>query len=130
MVAVLVVGGWGHAGQGSAATSTNVGTAEVWDPTTDSLSPAGSASSRAHSRSATLLDDGRVLIVGGWSDAGGAVTSAELWDPRTGSFSRAAAPASARAGHTATLLSDGRVLIVGGGTEDIAQSPPPSCGTP
>ena len=65
---VLVVGGWGHVGQGSAATSTDVGTAEVFDPTTGSFSPAGSLLQSRYGHSATLLDDGRVLIVGGWSE--------------------------------------------------------------
>ena len=114
---VLVVGGSRHSGSGEATRVVDVGSAEVFDPTTGSFSPAGSLVQSRHSHSATLLDDGRVLVVGGWSESGGALASSELWDPDTGSFSLAAPPASARAGHTATLLADGRVLIVGGGTE-------------
>jgi hypothetical protein len=107
---VLVVGGFRQVGQG-----TDVGTAEVWEPTTGSFSPAGSLLQPRHAHSATLLDDGRVLIVGGSSEAAGGLPSAELWDPATGSFRGATPPGSARIGHTATLLPDGRVLIVGGG---------------
>ena len=73
-------------------------------------------------QTATLLADGRVLIVGGigqrapdFSDV--AVVEAEIWDPAMGSFSSAGPDAAGRALHTATLLSDGRVLIVGGFTQ-------------
>ncbi|MEP7345849.1 MAG: kelch repeat-containing protein [Gemmatimonadaceae bacterium] len=61
--------------------------------------------------SATLLSDGRVLIVGGLEGAAG---SAELFDPTTRTFSRTGSPRVPRGAHTATLLPDGRVLIAGG----------------
>ena len=64
--------------------------------------------------SATLLQDGRVLVVGGISSDGTAVATAELWDPLTRTFSPAGSLARPRIGHAATLLQDGRVLIVGG----------------
>jgi hypothetical protein len=63
---------------------------------------------------ATLLSDGRVLFVGGWSATTPAFKSAELYDPKAGTFSSSGSLETARYGHTATLLSDGRVLIVGG----------------
>jgi hypothetical protein len=64
---------------------------------------------------ATLLDDGRVLIAGGFT-VGTAVTDrAEVFDPST----EASTPLSSRmreprALHTATKLADGRVLLAGG----------------
>jgi large repetitive protein len=60
--------------------------------------------------SATLLRDGRVLVIGGYRP----VALAELWDPDTGEFSPAGTLVHARWAHTATLLADGRVLVVGG----------------
>ncbi|HET7487841.1 MAG TPA: kelch repeat-containing protein [Acidimicrobiales bacterium] len=67
---------------------------------------------RAH-HSATLLDDGRVLVAGG-SDAGGPMASAEIYDPASGTWAGTAPMRQARSGHTATRLADGRVLVVGG----------------
>jgi N-acetylneuraminic acid mutarotase len=61
---------------------------------------------------AVLLQDGRVLIVGG-NNAIGPVASADLFGT-DGSFSAAAAMQTPRSGHTATVLSDGRVLVAGG----------------
>lgn len=63
--------------------------------------------------SATLLPDGRVLIVGGRSDTG-VLSSAELYDPATDFWSAASPLSVGREKHSATLLPDGRVLIAGG----------------
>jgi N-acetylneuraminic acid mutarotase len=62
---------------------------------------------------ATLLDDGRVLIVGGSGDHGSLAT-AWRYDPAASRWIRAANMSVARSGHTATRLLDGRVLVVGG----------------
>jgi hypothetical protein len=64
------------------------------------------------SHTATLLLDGRVLIVGGEGYDG--ARSAEMYDPKTGTFSPTGSPTVGHQVATATLLVDGRVLIVGG----------------
>lgn len=68
------------------------------------------------SHSATLLQDGRVLITGGWSgDVDGNYTSsAEIYNPKTGQFTKIPDMTERRSRHTSTLLKDGRVLITGG----------------
>ncbi len=58
---------------------------------------------------ATLLDDGRVLVAGGFN-----VTS-ELYNPETKTWSATGNNLGTHRGHTATKLQDGRVLIAGGG---------------
>ena len=59
-------------------------------------------------QTATLLQNGQVLI------AGGETASAELFNPSTGKFTATGSMTISRTGHTATLLPDGRVLIAGG----------------
>lgn len=88
--------------------------AELFDPTTGVFNPTGSLATERDFQTATLLRDGRVLIVGGTDTYDHALTSAELYDPTTGTFSPTGSLAIPRGFHTATLLLDGRVLIVGG----------------
>ena len=62
---------------------------------------------------ATLLDDGKVLIVGG-DNQSGMISQAEIFDLTSPSISLSAASIVARTDHTATKLSDGRVIVIGG----------------
>jgi galactose oxidase-like protein len=73
------------------------------------------------SHTATLLDDGSVLIAGGFrkdTDGYRQIYSAatETYDPDARRFRAGPPMAVARAGHTGTRLADGRVLVVGGWT--------------
>jgi hypothetical protein len=116
--------------------------AELFDPTSQEFVLLSSFMNEPRSlHTATLLDDGSVLLAGGFSGtvaiAGGALSgasglisnSAEMFDPNTqeftcvGGFDTDATRCNqsmsvARAGHTATLLATGptphRVLIAGG----------------
>jgi uncharacterized protein YjbI with pentapeptide repeats len=63
---------------------------------------------------ATLLQNGMVLVAGGQVSGSAATNAAELYSTTTGSFSSVTGMNSARYLHTATLLNDGTVLIVGG----------------
>ena len=92
------------------------------------FSSTGSLASARRDFTATLLPDGRVLIVGG-SGSDAPIGSAELWDPATGRFTRTGSLARARGGHTATLLPDGKVLVVGGGSATSAELWDPSTGS-
>ena len=63
---------------------------------------------------ATLLNDGRVLVAGGVGHTIHTFTSAEIYDPSTGAWTPTASLGTGRADHSATLLPDGRVLVAGG----------------
>jgi hypothetical protein len=108
---VLVIGGFG--GGTFAYASSAIASAEIWEPATTRFRESGAMAAARVGHTATLLPDGRVLVVGG-AGPYGAVVEAELWDPRTETFSPAGRSAKARTGHAATLLLDGRVMVASG----------------
>ena len=110
--AVLVAGGVGGAGEKLALAS-----AELLDPQTDTWSQTGSMAQGRSLPTATLLADGRVLVLGGRDGKGNALSSAEMYDPSTHAWSIAADMADSRMFHTATFLNDGRVLVTGGSAQ-------------
>ncbi len=89
---------------------------------TETWSETGSLAGPRAGHTATLVADGRVLVVGGGRgfDADTEVAEAELWDPQTGTWTTLPGPHAPRIGHTATLLQDGRVLVAGGRHDGVA----------
>jgi hypothetical protein len=85
--------------------------AEIYDPVGDSwrLAPAP-----GYGGSATLLQNGRVLIAGGYSPAVGPTGTILLYDPPTRTWVSVGSLLVPRSGHCATLLPDGTVLLAGG----------------
>ena len=63
--------------------------------------------------SASVLDSGNVLVVGGKSDTA-RLNSAELYDPVTETWVTKESMSSIRTLHSASLLGNGKVLVVGG----------------
>ena len=114
---VLVVGG-----ERSQSGANSLGSAEIYDPRTNSWSSGPAMNLGRMGHTATPLPTGQVLVVGGDTVAlgqpGAATNSVELCDPVTNSWRAGAAAALGREHHTATVLPDGRVLIVGGETTD------------
>ncbi len=86
--------------------------AQLYDPMTGTFAGTGTPlSDCGPNPTATLLNNGQVLLVGGdYSPA-----TAQLYDPSTGKFTYTGPPLLAHGDfHTSTLLNDGRVLITGG----------------
>jgi Tol biopolymer transport system component len=100
----------------TAATDAFLKTAEIYDPVTGKFSKTGSMSTPHRGHTATLLSDGRVLVVGNGGESSTAGTAADVYDPATGTFSLTGSMKFGRWLQTATLLADGRVLILGGRT--------------
>jgi hypothetical protein len=81
---------------------------------------------------ATLLPDGKVLIVGGMRRNQDFYKSAEFYDPATGKFQPAGEMSIGRVGHIAVMLRSGKVLVAGGwvgaGGTDSAELYDPATG--
>ena len=65
-------------------------------------------------QTATLLQNGKVLVAGGISTNGMSQASAELYDPGTGVWTAINPMNIPRNQHTAILLPNGKVLVTGG----------------
>jgi N-acetylneuraminic acid mutarotase len=112
---VLVAGG-----NSGGSFATIFSSAEIYNPASGTWAPTGSMTHVRSGHTATLLNDGRVLVAGG-SD-GLPLASAEIYDPASDTWAATGSLSIARAGHTATLLGDGRVLVVGGVANSSATS--------
>lgn len=89
------------------------GNAGIVDADTWKFTSTGRMITPRTNHSATLLQDGGVLIAGGMN-AAGMVKTSEIYDPATNSFAAIGDLNDERRGHDAMLLQDGRVLVIGG----------------
>jgi hypothetical protein len=104
---VLVVGGFDSKGAPLASaelydTDSNSKTFGTFSPTTNNMP------NKAAGHTATLLQNGRVLVVGGGN------SSSQIYDPTSNTWSSAGGIGGQRSYHSATLLPGGKVLIAGG----------------
>jgi N-acetylneuraminic acid mutarotase len=107
------------------------GLVELYDPATGAWTSAAGTSTAHWRHTATLLPNGKVLVVGTDSSQG-FNTRAELYDPAANSWVTTGSLTTGRYHHTATLLANGKVLVVGGeGTSNLASAElyDPSAGT-
>ena len=90
---------------------------EIFDPITETWSFADSLEEGRSGHTATLLNDGRVLVTGGQGNVSD-LNSCEIFDPITIQWSSISNLLHSRSFHSAVLLSDGKVFVSGGVTPD------------
>jgi autotransporter-associated beta strand protein len=108
---VLVVGGVGS------SSGLNLGSCELYDPTSNIWSTLGESISARSLHTATVLSNGQVLITGG-GNSSFSLATCQIYNPAINTWSTAGSLIDSRQYHTATLLTSGvhsgKVLIAGG----------------
>ena len=134
---VLIAGGSGMVSAPTGESPAVLDSAEIYDPSKGQFFPIYPMTTRRDRHTATVLRDGKVLIVGGVDTVmtplaafPGPVMpwilrSTEIFDPSTGRFAPAASMAIGRDEPTATTLNNGDVLVVGGGDDSTELYHPP-----
>jgi WD40 repeat protein len=91
--------------------------AELFSPVSATFARAGSMLQARSHFAGVLLQNGKVLVMGGLNMSVPAhlLMTAELFDPNSGQWSSTGPMTVGRSDFTATLLADGRVLVAGGG---------------
>lgn len=120
---VLIVGGYRDLVDFRRRTTNISAKVEIYDPTTGLFTIFGNLSLPRAEHTATLLPDGRVLILGGYSSSK-MINTGEVIDAMKGTITVLDEPMQiGRMGHNAVPLDNNRILIIGGytwGTEESA----------
>lgn len=103
-------------------------TIERYDAERDAWTELGSLAEPRQFHSATLLEDGRVLVLGGYTGTlggtGSGIARAELVDARAGVVVDTTPMPTGRYLHSAARLPSGAILVAGGFTADAPGQPP------
>lgn len=121
---VLVTGGL-DVGEGVLQSQEGKGVislAEIYDPATGVWEATADMSKARTLHQSVLLQDGKVLVIGGGDSDYEPIASVDIYDPSAGTWTETSELIKARQEHTATVLSDGRVLVTGGGRIDATET--------
>jgi hypothetical protein len=88
--------------------------AELYDPASRSWTVTGSLNTARFDQTATLLQNGMVVVAGGFDSDDLAIASAEMYEPASATWSAIESLNSPRGSHTATLLQNGIDFVAGG----------------
>ena len=122
---VLLAGGAAHLSEmePGSADFRDIASAQIFDFATRKIVNTSDMITARSNHTATLLQDGTVLIAGGGTDH--PLSTAEIYDPSTGKFLNTGSLHIARTRHVAALLPNGNVLICGGtgsGNKNLASA--------
>ena len=107
---VLVAGDWDY--------NPDALKAEVYDPVADTWTTVGDMSQSHTYGTATLLDDCKVLVAGGYT----ALVDAEVYDPAKKTWTPTKNTMSTpRFFHAATALAGGKAIVTGGGVDNLGK---------
>ena len=95
-------------------TQTTQSSAELYDTASGTWSTASSMNLARAGHLATLLQDGKVLVVGGAGSSEATQKSAEIFNPTTATWSFTGSMTATIVQAAAVCLSDGRVMVIGG----------------
>jgi hypothetical protein len=87
---------------------------EDYDPATGQWTVVGHLVQARYCPTATLMNDGRILMAGGITSSDGTSSSCEIYDPSTSTSTVIASMHLPRATHQTVLLNNGKVLVTGG----------------
>jgi YVTN family beta-propeller protein len=96
------------------AISDSLREAEIYDPATGKFAATGELNNARQAATAARLNDGQVLIAGGWRVGDDPSRTAELYTPESGTFTLTADMSVGRRYAGSSRLADGRVLVMGG----------------
>ena len=126
---ILIVGGGGSSMVGVPPGLNVTGTALLMDPSTLTVTAAGSLKVARGHHQAALLPSGKVLVFGGATASAKpnttkapALASAEIYDPATDTWSNAGSMVSPRFAAASAVLKSGKVLVLGGAHEEASWS--------
>lgn len=111
---VLVAGGSAYQTSGGAPYARD--SAELYDPVTGTSSITGAMSVARTYQLATVLPDGSVMVVGGYSPDVRPTNSTEIFDPGSGTWAEAGRLTTLRIAREIALIPGGRVVVVGEGS--------------
>ncbi|WP_061266258.1 Kelch repeat-containing protein [Leptospira interrogans] len=95
---------------------------EIYNPATGQWTETGPIQPARIYHTATRLNDGRVMVVGGLGNTGtdsSSFSSTLIYNPQTDQWVDGPSLNQSRNAHTATLLQDGRLLVVGGDSNGV-----------
>jgi len=97
---------------------------EIFDPVTEKWVIVDSLKIEKAYHTATLLNNGNLLIVGGETYGGLELNDCEEYDPLSDKWTKVDSLTTARYSHSATLLPNGTVFVSGGSNYSLSTSAP------